>query len=631
MGRDLLVQDYFLKQITAKTLNPEGEIGKVFWKRIYARILEKYGTTDIPLDTLNKVWIVPGKAVVFENGEMGLAYVTESHLEVKLESDYLAQEKSAVPQTASPDHMMMEEALSTMVIPDLERVVNEGMNFATLRLVYQSLILAAWYKRKIRQSLLSAVYVDRNKVAGINIPDPGEVDRIWKDYVVSFRKGAYDFIKEEPDALFDEVLVRKYFSGGIDWAMDSSLTVKSDVWPVDLGPSAADRLVIVREETSVLPGDPAQESVLPKLKVKRSRADREQFSRLIERQKERLEGILSQYYDEPQVDILRGPGRTLTTRTLLGEIIQSDDFDSYDLVYRNNQGVFIQFNLLNGRGFDRNSLIIGRAHLEMTTSSPVILTQKIWMGSDEWGKRNLEKVLEQLKGVFMQALPQFDWQDRKVLLSFAEASVGLRQTQIESALKVKDDDTNVQLLLERLRNEERMLYPSQMYPSFPYAGALFKSILKSLEELAVESGYDSLVIGSTLPHGLANFVLYRMLGYKPLVLDKDQQFYAEEVLALLKSRNRGSLLQKSWELSRRMNEEWGILMEKPLSSLPGQEAVGGINLNPDNAQFETRNNSTAIEVDLTSEQLQQMQNAAGFSPVIISIDPYKIISDTQNY
>ena len=35
MGRDLLAEDYMLKQITASLIYPEDAIGKKFWKRIY--------------------------------------------------------------------------------------------------------------------------------------------------------------------------------------------------------------------------------------------------------------------------------------------------------------------------------------------------------------------------------------------------------------------------------------------------------------------------------------------------------------------------------------------------------------------------------------------------------------------
>ena len=64
MGRDLLAEDYMLKQITASLIYPEDEIGKKFWKRIYEEAERKFGTTNIPVNTFNKVWIVPEKAVV---------------------------------------------------------------------------------------------------------------------------------------------------------------------------------------------------------------------------------------------------------------------------------------------------------------------------------------------------------------------------------------------------------------------------------------------------------------------------------------------------------------------------------------------------------------------------------------
>ena len=94
MGRDLLAEDYMLKQITASLIYPEDEVGKKFWKRIYEEAAKKFGTTNIPVNTFNKVWIVPEKAVVYENAKAGTAYVVESKLKVMLEQDYLALEKN---------------------------------------------------------------------------------------------------------------------------------------------------------------------------------------------------------------------------------------------------------------------------------------------------------------------------------------------------------------------------------------------------------------------------------------------------------------------------------------------------------------------------------------------------------
>jgi len=92
MGRDLLAQDYILKQITASLIYPEKQLGKTFWDKIYSKAQQMYGTTEIPVNTFNKVWIMADKAEVFEHNQT--AFVTASHLKVMLEEDYLALEKN---------------------------------------------------------------------------------------------------------------------------------------------------------------------------------------------------------------------------------------------------------------------------------------------------------------------------------------------------------------------------------------------------------------------------------------------------------------------------------------------------------------------------------------------------------
>ena len=53
MGRDLLAEDYMLKQITASLIYPEEEVGIKFWKRIYEEAQIKYHSTNIPVNTFN--------------------------------------------------------------------------------------------------------------------------------------------------------------------------------------------------------------------------------------------------------------------------------------------------------------------------------------------------------------------------------------------------------------------------------------------------------------------------------------------------------------------------------------------------------------------------------------------------
>jgi methylase of polypeptide subunit release factors/tRNA A-37 threonylcarbamoyl transferase component Bud32 len=231
MGRDLLAEDYMLKQITASLIYPEDDVGKKFWKRIYQEAQAKYHTTNIPVNTFNKVWIVPEKAVVFENAKAGTAYVVESKLKVMLEEDYVSMAKhdvgdgSPVPQKGgeTPPVQKMNnlgsQIVREIVLPALETEVNEGKNFAQLRQVYNSLILATWYKKKIKDSILSKVYADQNKIAGVNIQDPKEKERIYEQYLQAFKKGVYNYIKEEPDPITNQPISRKYFSGGVKWDM----------------------------------------------------------------------------------------------------------------------------------------------------------------------------------------------------------------------------------------------------------------------------------------------------------------------------------------------------------------------------------------------------------------------------
>ena len=222
MGRDLLAQDYLLKQLTASLLYPERDLGREFWDRVYQKAYALYQTTEIPINTFNKIWIVPQRAVVYEQGDM--AFVLDSHLKVMLEADYLALKENLGKETIGADQFTAEEAqklndvssdvVKEVILPEIEREVNEGENFSTLRQIYHSMILATWFKINLKESLFGKVYVDQNKVTGVDIDDRQAKEKIYQQYLEAFRKGVYDYIKEDYDPTLKEVVPRKFFSGG---------------------------------------------------------------------------------------------------------------------------------------------------------------------------------------------------------------------------------------------------------------------------------------------------------------------------------------------------------------------------------------------------------------------------------
>jgi len=260
MGRDLLGQDYLLKQITSSLIYPEKDLGKKFWDKVYERAWRQYGTTNIPVNTFNKVWIIPDQAAVYESGNT--VYILRNHLKVMLEEDYLAlsRHSEGVRSTTEESkgilrsfaNAIASKVIREIILPALEKEVNEGKNFAQLRQIYSGMILATWYKKVLKESLLGIVYANKAKITGLGphtghsslfvIPakagiqktgspiktfgddiDSMDVNVIYQRYLKAFKKGVFNYIKEDADKYTNEIVPRKYFSGGaVDFAQVTS-------------------------------------------------------------------------------------------------------------------------------------------------------------------------------------------------------------------------------------------------------------------------------------------------------------------------------------------------------------------------------------------------------------------------
>ncbi len=229
MGRDMLAQDYLLKQLTSSLMYPEGDLGKKFWDKVYKESYAKYGTTQLPTNTFNKVWIVPERAEVFEND--GAAYVTESRLTVKMENDLGGSVTGyRLPIDTKPrstvSGQLSTNLIKSIILPVLKNEINTGKNFATLRQITHSLILAKWFKETLKENILTQVYADQSKVKGIDLNDKAVKEKIYAQYLEAFKKGVYNYIKEEVDPATNKIIPKKYFSGGL--AMSVNLHRVSD-------------------------------------------------------------------------------------------------------------------------------------------------------------------------------------------------------------------------------------------------------------------------------------------------------------------------------------------------------------------------------------------------------------------
>jgi hypothetical protein len=224
MGWDFLGQDYLLKQVTASLVNPENEVGEEYWESIYATARKEFGTTDLEFTTFNKVWIVPEEASVYLKN--GTALISGGTLAVKTDRDYLASKQSQsgagspVSQGQGEEAGRIAEIASQacldFLIPRLTEDVNTGANFGTVRQAFSALILATWYKQTLRNSLLHQSLSKQQKVpAALVYSNAGNTEALYQRYLAAFQKGVFDFIQEDYDPITQDVIPRKYFSGGI--------------------------------------------------------------------------------------------------------------------------------------------------------------------------------------------------------------------------------------------------------------------------------------------------------------------------------------------------------------------------------------------------------------------------------
>ena len=230
LGKDLLGQDYCLKQLVSSLTYPGTELGKRYWDSVTA-VMKDEGRGMKDVNTYNKVWVMPQKSVVYEKGDT--AFVLEASLKVMHERDYVAQQRNLPKDEGrgmkdektkkdeggrTKDEKGKTEEIASrvfkeVILPEVNQEVNHGKNFATLRQIYNSLVLAVWFRKKFKDSFYKS-YIDKGKISGIDLKDKNVKDKIFNLYVEAYKKGVYNCVKKE-ERLGKNPVRRRYTSGGM--------------------------------------------------------------------------------------------------------------------------------------------------------------------------------------------------------------------------------------------------------------------------------------------------------------------------------------------------------------------------------------------------------------------------------
>jgi hypothetical protein len=215
IGRILLEADVQLKKDTASYTSPQTSEGRKYWDKLYRKAGELFGNENITIPTLTRPWIVPDEIIIREAESN--AYIYKATLKVMLEHDFL--KGSATYNFADPRLKTLNEYSSQLVreliIPKLNREINNSKRYAPLRQVYYSLILAQWFKLKfLGKGGLYSGSIDKKNLTGLYSTVPYSKDTYFKQYQQSFKNGEYS-LKEPVQTPFGQS-IRSYFSGGTD-------------------------------------------------------------------------------------------------------------------------------------------------------------------------------------------------------------------------------------------------------------------------------------------------------------------------------------------------------------------------------------------------------------------------------
>ena len=225
MGRDLVAQDYLLKLLTASLMHPEAQSGTMYWDALFAKIAQEFETAQLPSNTFTKICFVPGKATVFQQDDIAL--VAESRVKMVSQTDTAALNDAVNDEAYQAFHLTEQDireiseigsaVFDDVLIPVVEKEVNEGRQFAVIRQIYQCFVLATWYKETLQDNIMTRFYADQYKISGQQFESGTSfsVEDIHARYVQSLADPVYHLTSKMDDPVSGGVMYHQVSGGGI--------------------------------------------------------------------------------------------------------------------------------------------------------------------------------------------------------------------------------------------------------------------------------------------------------------------------------------------------------------------------------------------------------------------------------
>ncbi|MEV6757139.1 hypothetical protein [Streptomyces sp. NPDC051214] len=206
-GRVMLEADLQMKRTKAKILHPDAKTGKRFWRGVRP-------SSNGSLCLSSRMWIVPGKIEVHENGES--LHILKAPLDVKTESLNVDAPDVGSCDTDPAADAHNENLDRTLVLPEIRKAVNTAPEYAPLRRAFLARIVAQWVRKRHQQGHRTSFDgVIASEEPGVSTHSGRSPRDVFDDYVRSYRRKEFDITRRTTEGRLTRVT--RYVYGGADF------------------------------------------------------------------------------------------------------------------------------------------------------------------------------------------------------------------------------------------------------------------------------------------------------------------------------------------------------------------------------------------------------------------------------